>query len=180
MVMKVFRFIPLVMILFCWSCQNKNEDDQSVYAAGKKMSLKGTKWKLVGIAETSIDNLKVQTDELKVLKPQNCSDFREVYGDGLSCGSFVERSYTLSFDTENLITGYITSKYIMCSYDVDYKTYNMCIYCLFETTLVEFFDDGVLYGEILSTVQSFSFTNRELRLYFNDNKNYLLFKPKNE
>ena len=55
--MKIFKFIPVIMILCCWSCQTQNEPAST--------NLKGTKWKLTGIVDA-------QTGDLKVLEPIDC------------------------------------------------------------------------------------------------------------
>ena len=152
----------------CWSCQSKNEYDMQV-------SLEGTNWKLVGI----VDN--TPTGELKTLKPQNCADVWEEYGEDLwgeSCDWFVEMCYTLSFEKENSIIAFATASKLIGNYEVDYNTHNMKVCLTLAEAAGEWFDDGWIYREILQTIHSFSFTKRELRLYFNDNNNYLLFKPR--
>jgi hypothetical protein len=45
------------------------------------------------------------------------------------------------------------------------------------TEVVEYFD-GELFVKTLSSVQSFSIQEDELKLYYNDKKNCLLFKLK--
>jgi len=161
--------VSICVFLFCLSCDKTNE-----------ASLTGTSWKLVGAVDSPTGNVKTKTGDMKVFKPQNCSDLRTEWGEnwyGPSCDSHVERCYTLSFDTNNRITGYASAHDICIDYNIDYEKNKIHIHSIGGTKAGEWFDDGDLFRGILLIVQSFSFTNRELRLYFNDNKNYLLFKP---
>ena len=63
----VFGFIPILMILFCWSCQSSqsNMEDDQLKGSEELKELKGTTWKLVGKVND------VKTGIIKELSPKN-------------------------------------------------------------------------------------------------------------
>ena len=116
-------------------------------------TLQGTKWKLAGI-------VNAQTGNLKVLEPKNC-----------------DKCYILTFDTDNSFQTFSSTNDLQGIYMADYKTKTMQISDFGGTKIGEI-GDGNLYWnhDIWHTVQTFSLQGKELRLYYNENKNYLLFK----
>ena len=61
-------------------------------------------------------------------------------------------------------------------YTIDFITGNINIHIAPMTLIYCDKEKEELYVEILNTVQSLSIQGNELRLYYNNNKNYLLFK----
>jgi hypothetical protein len=118
------------------------------------IKLQGTTWKLVGFAD-------VETGTLRKAVPEDCK----------SC-------YTVRFLTDTVFSGTSCTNKIDGYYHVDYGipcSIDMVI--TLTTEVVEYFD-GELFVKNLSSVQSFSIQEDELKLYYNDKKNYLLFKLK--
>ena len=140
--------------------------------AENDLSLKNTKWKLVGI----VDN---ETSVLTELKPTDCKecytlvfDVDSVYNDVTRFNGkiYVEQGWYKIF------TGKSTSNFISCLYRADYKGYTFQIYNIGGTEICEVLD-GDLYRIILYDVQSFALRENELKLYYNGKTKYLLFKP---
>ena len=148
--MKTQRFLMILVISFCMACQINNGNDMPTLS-----SLKGTKWKLAGI----VDN---ETGVLKVLEPNDC----------VEC-------YTLTFDTDSTFFTYSSYNHLGGKFVIDY---DKCSFQLtdFGGTKAGEFGDGYLYVNPFwkRTIQSFSYMENELKLFFNENKSYLLFKPK--
>jgi hypothetical protein len=138
---KILQFTA-IMLFLAGSFYSCDKNDVS--------TLKGTKWKLVGIVDA-------QTGELQVLEPNNC-----------------EECYTLTFETDSMCRGNSSSNLIVVKFDVNYKTSAFCISNIGGTEICEILD-GDLYRNTLYEVQSFFYTENALILYFNENKNYLLF-----
>jgi len=135
-----------VCTLFCWSCQN------NMGSNGEDINfLKGTKWKLAGIFDTEKGNLKV-------LEPKNC-----------------EKCFVLTFNTDSTLLTYDGANDFLGAYKIDFVTHNMHISYLLGTKIAPP-GDGSLYIRSLEIIQSFSMKKNELKLFYNDNKNYLLFK----
>ena len=146
--------------------------DTTLYAKWEAKSLQGTKWKLAGIVD-------VQTGEMKELEPKDC----------VKC-------YTLTFDTDNPFVGSATNEGIKSwgenyfvtfsasnelggNYMADYESHSFQI-IRFGGTKAGEMADGYLYVNDTfweRGIKSFSLQENELRLYFNENKNYLLFQP---
>ena len=118
----------------------------------KILLLANTQWKLAGIVD-------IQTDILTELEPKDCA----------SC-------YMLVFETDNIVTTYTTVNLLSSPYVVDYDISNI-YFDRFAGTKVGEKGDGGLYTDILNALQytSFSLQENELRLYYNDKKNYLLY-----
>ena len=130
----------------------------------KQTSLKGTKWKLEGFVDT-------ETSILTEPEPKECG----IRGYDEHNNLIVIECYTLFFET-NTICAQTSSKSICGDYDIDYTTHRVHIYNLFGQENGEL-GNGLLYHRAISSVQSFSYKGNELKLYYNDNKNYLFFKP---
>jgi heat shock protein HslJ len=113
-------------------------------------SLEDTKWKLAGIVD--------ETGTLKVLEPKGC-----------------ERCYMLTFDTDSTFYSNSATNGIWGSYEINYKTSAASIHCQTITEVAAMGDER-FYIETLNNVQSFYLQNNTLKLHYNRNKNYLLFK----
>ena len=138
--------------MFC-SCKNTNDDDQTTpLTKGADLTLEGTKWKLAGIVDK-------KTDYLKVLEPKDC-----------------EECYTLAFDTDSAFSSFSASNELTGDYKVDYETNRIQITNFGGTKMGEI-GDGNLWWNIIPSVESFSLKKDELKLYYDNENYYLLFKP---
>ncbi|MDR0419684.1 MAG: META domain-containing protein [Prevotellaceae bacterium] len=116
--------------------------------------LVGTKWKLVGLADTL-------TNDIKALEPQNC-----------------EECYTLTFHTDTTFGGqivYNTMSMLFNRYEINYTTGTFHISRILITSMGCPYDED-LYTQILKETQSFTLRDTLLHLYYNDGKNYLKFE----
>jgi len=171
---------PICFFLICLSCGNKNEIDIN------RQYLEGTKWKLAGI-------VNVETGDIYELAPKECicigystgpNDNNIKYaGNCAVCTSLI---YTIAFDDlphsicdEKLysFSTYSSVNDFTACYEVNYMTRSFQIINLLGTRVGEVNGDQELYIDAIRSVQSFSLKKNELRLYYNDNNNYLLFKP---
>jgi len=132
--------------------------DTTLYAKWKEntsqeINLEGTKWKLVGIG--SLDKIALQE-----LEPKDC-----------------EKCYTLTFDTDKSFLTFSSTNELQGIYNADYTAHTIQIVD-FGGSKINEIGDGILYvnpfGEMV--IQSFSLQGSELRLYYSEKKNYLLFK----
>jgi hypothetical protein len=153
------KYVKLILIFFVlaggFSCESLVEEKQTqdeVDLSENEGSLKGTKWKLAGIVD-------VETGDLKVLEPKDC-----------------EKCFTLAFDTDSTFLTYSSFNELGGNYVVDYVKHSFQITCFGGTKAGEF-GEGELYVKPFwnRTVQSFSYKERELRLYYDENRNYLLY-----
>ena len=128
---------------------NTSQIDSITFSAS---SLAGTKWKLNGIVNAA-------TGAVTELEPKND-----------------DRCYLLSFD-EDTYTGVSSTNDLMGQYTANFETSSFEI-VVGGTERGEVYD-GYLYVDALSSVQSFSLQGNELRLYYNEKKNYLSYRPFN-
>jgi len=140
-----------MILLVCWTCQSKNESKNEETPL---TSLEGTTWKLTGI-------VNVNTGTLKALEPKDCKE-----------------CYTLSFDTDSTFTTNSASNGLGGNYKVDFHTCTIHIDS-FGGTMRGEIGDGHQWWVIFPILRSFSLKKNELVLYYNDEKDYLLFKPLN-
>jgi len=114
--------------------------------------LTGTSWKLTGIVDS-------ETGSLTELEPRDC-----------------EECYTLTFDTDTTISSYSSVNEMSGDYSVDYETKSISI-LKFGGTKINERGDGNLWWRIFIPIETFSFIENELRLYYTENRKqkYLLF-----
>ena len=140
---------------------------EQVYCYNENVTLQGTKWKLAGIVDT-------QTGELKELEPKDCVKcYTIVFG----TDSVFKETSSINIEAGwyKIFTGNSTSNFIVCWYKIDYKTGAFHIYNIGGTEVGEV-GDGYLYRQILLKIQSFTVKDTYLHLYYDDGKNYLIFK----
>ena len=120
------------------------------------VSLVGTKWKLVGIVD-------VPMDTMQVLDLQYCRDSNQCY--------------TIFFESDNTFTTYSSLNEFVGIYEADYKTYSFQVIRLGGTQAIDT-GGGMYYTNPFDqkTIQSFYLKENELRLYFNNNGNFLLYE----
>jgi len=119
--------------------------------------LQNITWKCVGFVNTKSCNIK----ELKYDKKEE-----DIYR---------ERCYTLMFTEDKMLGGIGYSNSLCGNYEIDTITCTINLSVGTLTMLGLVYDEG-LFIESLNKVQLFSIRGNELRLYYNNNKNYLLFK----
>jgi hypothetical protein len=81
----------------------------------------------------------------------------------------------LEFDTDSTFLSNSASNGICGSYKIDYGASNIFIHCDLMTEVAAIGDES-LYIETLNKIQSFFLQKKELRLYYNEKKEHLLFK----
>jgi hypothetical protein len=143
----VFMLILAVLLTGCNKAIDNNHESEEL------MSLEGTKWKLEGIVDTA-------TNTLQVLEPKDCDD-----------------CYTLVFDSDStFITNSASNKSLSANCQIDYDTYSIHISSFGGNKMGEI-GDGYIYVTPFwnKTIKSFYFQDNKLRLYYNDQKKYLLF-----
>ena len=116
----------------------------------EKDLLTDNKWKLVGFVD-------VEANNMKVAEPTD------------------EWCYTLSFKKNKKWEGRSSSNSIQGRYKINYNTHSVNISIELMTLVNEYYD-GDLYLESLEKVDFFSLQENELRLYYNNKQNYLLYK----
>lgn len=84
-------------------------------------------------------------------------------------------SYLLNFDTDTTFTGVSSTNRIWGSYTYSLKDRKFNVANLASTKIKEV-DDGNYYLESLPIVESYFYRQQELRLYYNNGMNFLLFK----
>ena len=116
-----------------------------------KNPLKNTEWKLVNFVD-------VANNTNKIPEPNS------------------EMCYILKFlETADSLTAVSSTNNFIGTYTIDIKTSSISITRLIGTKINEI-GDGVSFVKSLNTVDKYTIDNNILKLYYNDNKNYLEFK----
>ncbi len=147
--MKKYSLILLIILVFAMAgCTDGNGGNNPT-----TMKLIGTKWKLVGFYD-------VEKDSLKEVDPKDCGE-----------------CYTLEFNTDSIFSIFSSVNELRGEYIADYNNYSFQIID-FGGTKVGEYDDGNLYAEPFwnKDFQIFSLRGKELKLFYNGKKDYLLFK----
>ena len=115
-----------------------------------KNPLKNTEWKLVNFVD-------VANNTNKIPEPNS------------------EMCYILKFlETGDSLTAVSSTNNFIGTYTIDIKTSSISI--AMGGTKINEIGDGVSYVKSLNTVEKYMIDNNILKLYYNDNKNYLEFK----
>jgi len=115
-----------------------------------KNPLKNTEWKLVNFVD-------VANNTNKTPEPNS------------------EMCYILKFlETGDSLTAVSSTNNFIGTYTIDIKTSSISI--AMGGTKINEIGDGVSYVKSLNTVEKYMIDNNILKLYYNDNKNYLEFK----
>ncbi|MDR2145628.1 MAG: hypothetical protein LBE91_04100 [Tannerella sp.] len=120
--------------------------------------LVGIIWKLVGFVDT-------QTGVLREPEPKNC-DY---------CFKPWFECYLLKFDKDGVLYSHSSTNEMTGDYKVDYET-NQIEILKFGGTKINEFGDGHFWWEVFYQFTFFILKDDELELYYNNKKNYLLFK----
>ena len=116
-----------------------------------KIPLRDTEWKLVNFVD-------VANNTNKIPEPNS------------------EMCYILKFlETADSLTAVSSTNNFIGTYTIDIKTSSISITRLVGTEINEI-GDGVSFVKSLNTVDKYMIDNNILKLYYNDNKNYLEFK----
>jgi len=119
----------------------------------EKDLLVNTKWRLVGFVEVEIGNMK------------------ESEPTSTEC----ESCYTITFKKYQKWEGITSTNELEGKYKINYNTNKINIF-MRSGTAVDEFPDGKIYIKSLEEVDFFSIQENELKLYYNNKQNYLLFK----
>ena len=122
----------------------------SFFSCKEKKLLTNTTWKLVGFVNT-------ETSEIKE------ADRKE------------NNWYILTFNMWGKFTGNSSMNSIEGKYNIDCNTNKIKIFVLSGTAAGET-SGGKLYMDVLSKVDFFSVQDNELKLYYSNKQNYLLYK----
>ena len=176
--MKNWKLIAFLFVLAGASCQNEqdakpeasyqneqdakpeNESDLQVDSQHDQ-PIEETTWKLTGIVDA-------KTGDITVINQQDNDESFYFH--------FIPREN--EFFGGPIMSIISNANKIMCSYTIDYKNYHFKIGSLTYSYYYISFEhspEWVLLTTALEKVQFFSVKENELRLYFNDKKEYLLF-----
>ena len=150
-----FRILPAVILLVAaivvlGGCEKKNENNNENEKENKN-PLKNTEWKL-------IDFVDVANNTKKTPEPDS------------------EKCYILKFlEKGDSLTAVSSTNNFIGTYTIDTQTHYILITNFCGTKIKELYD-GILYVKSLITVNKYTIDKDILKLYYNDNKNYLEFK----
>jgi hypothetical protein len=148
------------------SCGKEKDDNNTLTIVA------GTKWKVSGIVD-------VQTGILTEIIPRESffdDEHRVVEGDTIDC----DICYTLVFDTDkdargrsmyNLLSMKFPDPIQISSTNIPFSERPLA-----GRTKIGEPPTPTLYVEALANLTSYTYYNDELKLFYNENKNYLLFK----
>jgi hypothetical protein len=148
--MKQFKCILFCMLFVAgFSCRENNNPPDI------PVSLNGTKWKLAGV-------VNVKTDILTEFEPRACTE-----------------CFTLTFNSDHEASGLSVSSKIMIDL-LDLRKYmntgeSEGSWGGYPSLPI----DGDLFRKIMTSIESFTVTSEEIKLYFNKKTEYLLFKRDN-
>ena len=151
----IFRILPAVIlfvaaIVVLGGCEKKNENNNENEKENKN-PLKNTEWKL-------IDFVDVANNTKKTPEPDS------------------EKCYILKFlEKGDSLTAVSSTNNFIGTYTIDTQTHYILITNFCGTKIKELYD-GILYVKSLITVNKYTIDKDILKLYYNDNKNYLEFK----
>jgi hypothetical protein len=132
----------------------------------KSLSLKDTKWKLVGFVDTETEKLE-ETDY-------------SIYGrNGFPTPPDLNTDdwFTLEFQPSNDYIGKLTLQKIYGSYIVDYARSTVDLRNLTVIGMEDGTYDGPRYYFALPGSHTFELTKTSLKIYYSEGKEYLLFNP---
>ena len=150
-----FRILPAVIlfvaaIVVLGGCENKNENNNENEKENKN-PLKNTEWKLINFVDVA-NNTK------KTPEPDS------------------EKCYILKFlEKGDSLTAVSSTNNFIGTYTIDTQTHYILITNFCGTKIKELYD-GILYVKSLIIVNKYTIDKDILKLYYNDNKNYLEFK----
>ena len=153
----IFRILPAVIlfvaaVVVLGGCEKKNENNNENEKENKN-PLKNTEWKLINFVDVA-NNTK------KTPEPDS------------------EKCYILKFlEKGDSLTAVSSTNNFIGTYTIDTQTHYILITNFCGTKIKELYN-GILYVKSLITVNKYTIDKDILKLYYNDNKNYLEFKRK--
>jgi hypothetical protein len=170
---KILKMTAILLILAGFvSCgeNNRGEDNNETYESGP---LEGTKWKFVGFID-------VQTGILEEVVPRRGQfDIKTgilTDGDPIDC----EKCYTLSFTSDTTAQGWsmLNEIYVKFFDPIRRSSTNISFSKkpVRGGTEIGESPGPTLYTNALIDLTAYIYYNNELKLFYNNNKNYLLFK----
>jgi hypothetical protein len=170
---KNLKFIVFCLILGSFSsCDKKNECKKIVITSivnDPSATLTNTNWKLVGFVD-------VEKECLKKAKPEGERCYTLAFKGSLSEDTLFIYGRDTNINCHTIFFGYTSTNEIVCTCSIDHKICDFRICSGGIRTLAGETADGERYNDALFAVQSFSLYENELRLYYNNKNNYLLFK----
>ena len=151
----IFRILPAVIlfvaaVVVLGGCEKKNENNNENEKENKN-PLKNTEWKLINFVDVA-NNTK------KTPEPDS------------------EKCYILKFlEKGDSLTAVSSTNNFIGTYTIDTQTHYILITNFCGTKIKELYD-GILYVKSLIKVNKYTIDKDILKLYYNDNKNYLEFK----
>ena len=151
----IFRILPAVILLVAavvvlGGCEKKNENNNENEKENKN-PLKNTEWKLINFVDVT-NNTK------KTPEPDS------------------EKCYILKFlEKGDSLTAVSSTNNFIGTYTIDTQIHYILITNFCGTKIKELYD-GILYVKSLIIVNKYTIDKDILKLYYNDNKNYLEFK----
>ena len=88
-----------------------------------------------------------------------------------------ETCFTLIFNEDSTLSGFSSANLLAGTYMMNAKDTTRILLTIHTATFVYEQSNGTQYIEALNAVQFFSIYKDTLILYYNNKKNYLLFKP---
>ena len=168
-------------ILYHFFYYNDNFENESSW-----LTLKGTQWKLEGMVDVQTETLKV----LNLIRSNTHSYTLSFLCDANNTWGFAALDYFREISKSwceitcstcqcnNAWRGYTRSNEIFGIYEIDYATSSFrFIRGTGGTSLVNDGEEARLYYNTLYDVHSFFLGKKELRLYYDSENNYLLYKP---
>jgi hypothetical protein len=155
----------------------RNRMDESTGA------LVGTKWKLEGSVEVETGELTAYvTKDFEEFECERCNQppFHHSNFDLKDCMTLpeCEECYTITFGSDTTFTGRMFTNTIFGNYHINYTTGEFRGYAIGGTRVLDLCELVIDCKEKLYTISSFSLQENKLKLYYNDEKNYFLFKKK--
>jgi len=173
---KSKKFLLLCAIfIFAFSLTSCKNDATKPEETPILQTLEGTKWKLRGIVD-------VEADTLKELKPKEGVDTVPHWLN-------IEHCYTLIFDADfpwcvspmfSNVTGSMVTIDFRAKFTVDYALSTIQFQLTNILTAVDIYDGDMYVKILLYEVQEFELKENELKLFYNDRKNYLLYDFKGD
>ena len=151
----IFRILPAVIlfvaaVVVLGGGEKKNENNNENEKENKN-PLKNTEWKLINFVDVT-NNTK------KTPEPDS------------------EKCYILKFlEKGDSLTAVSSTNNFIGTYTIDTQTHYILITNFCGTKIKELYD-GILYVKSLIIVNKYTIDKDILKLYYNDNKNYLEFK----
>ena len=163
----------LVGLFVALSCEKppisgEGDGNDTIVKDKPSLTLRNTTWKLVGMVNVETDSLRVFDVNLKY--NEMCLPIDEWYS-------------LVFYNTDTILYISTSSKWSHLVYEIDYEKDTIrYLHGLFEIIqLTGDTFDGLRYYDIfrdeLRKTQPFSLEEDEFRWYYNDKKNYLLYKP---